>query len=263
MKVRILLSVAVGVLILARLLALNTTAARAQCGGPNYPPCEKEKKPTATDLPPTVTPTATPLPTKTPDAALLVPPVLITPTTGETISNFPSPVAFPGGLGGGVWIPALVGLLVGILIGLIIQGGRGSRKGGIVAPVDLPAELHDGAARVRGAALKQVKPRSPLGKAGVITPSDLPADPQGRGGVITPSDLPADAAGIVTPSDLHVDPSDPSGKAGVVAPSDLPPDAGLSPRDAALNVREAALNAREAALNAREAALRAEPPPSP
>jgi hypothetical protein len=223
MDVRRLRSLAVGGLIIAGLMLLNTTAAHAGCGGPNDPnPCpppsgDKEKK-FKTPVPPTKTvPAPSPtliqpllFPSNTPDPAMIMPPAPVAGTGAEVQPPNAPPNRFPWDPGGGGLSGILIGLLIGILIGLLLP-----------------------------MASRSFFDRGPggVGTLGKGTPGGGDTNPAGS--------FFDDTVGKGTPGGGDTNP----------AGSFFDSNPGLRAREAALGAREAALNVREAALKAREAAL--------
>lgn len=244
MKVRLLLHLAVGGLMIAGLILLNTTAAQAGCGGPNDPnPCpppsgDKEKK-FKTPVPPTNTAPAA-SPTLTQPLLLLSNPAMVMPPppvpgTGADVPPFsPAPKLFPWDIGGGGPTGILIGLLLGILIGMLV-----------------PTASRSFLDR-RGSGAGALGKGTPGG--GDTNPAAYPVDPEvNRAGGFFDSTV-----GKGTPGGGDTNPAGSlfDSQAGDLTSTKVPGPPQLAAREAALNVREAALNAREAALNVREAAAR-------
>jgi len=258
MKVRARLRLAVGGLMIAGLMFLNTTAVHAGCGGPNDPnPCpppsgDKEKK-LKTPVPPTNTvPAPSPtliqpllIPSNTPDAAMVMPPPPA-PGTGAELPPFnPVPKLFPWDTGGGGPTGILIGLLLGILIGMLVpmasrsllnRGGSGAGALGKGTPGGGDAK--------------------PAGSFFDANPAGYPNDPEvNRAGSFFDSTLGkgTPGGGDTNPEGSFFD-SQPGGGTNPAGFDTDMSNPAVAAREAALNAREAALNVREAALKVREAA---------
>ena len=169
---------------------------------PNGYPCpQPQKKPTATDVPPTLTATSAPQPTdtpavtntNTPDAgqlALMCTSMGFIPNTGNpngnNLNSPPSnPVPDNGSHGffdvfrnGGGLFGILIGLIVGVLIGLLLPAVQKGFTGGIIAPTD-----NQGGVIANAVPLLQIAPSDrSSGFDGDLNQNDNPA------GIIAPTD---------------------------------------------------------------------------
>ena len=174
---------------------------------PNGYPCpQPQKKPTATDVPPTLTATSAPQPTdtpavtntNTPDAgqlALMCTSMGFIPNTGNpngnNLNSPPSnPVPDNGSNGffdvfrnGGGLFGILIGLIVGVLIGLLLPAVQKGFTGGNIAPTDShgfsnangdqpTGPLIDTATGAGGGPHTAQPPGPPDNPAGIIAPTD-------------------------------------------------------------------------------------------
>lgn len=131
---RTLLPLLVMIVIVSGLAMASTSVARAQCG-PNYQdPCEKEKKPTATETHvPTATPTAEP--TAAPAVVVAPPAPPVEPATPAGDEPAPGFSLFS--------LPALGTLILGILIGLLMPFRASSLFSTRASATKSPGPPHD------------------------------------------------------------------------------------------------------------------------
>ncbi len=219
MQRRLLVALAGGGLLLAGLMLLPGTAARAQCG-PNEPNCEKEKKATPTDIP--ATPTSTPV------------------ACTERLWYVDADADGYGSIYGSSKYACEAPVGYGGLPGDCNDTNASIRPGA----TDICGDGVDQDCNGSDAVCAVAAP-APITDAGLrsepISPLAL-----GGGGLLL-----GILIGLLIPFKLgSFFDSQPGAKAGTVNRGPL------QVREAALNAREAALNVREAALNAREAALR-------
>ena len=97
-------------------------------------PCPKQqKKPTATDVPPTHTPTpsATSVPTSTNTPQPTYTPIVVAPITGNTGQTNPTPLPDPNPISFSLWLVGgvlLGGALIGLLLRVILKQFRGDKS---------------------------------------------------------------------------------------------------------------------------------------
>lgn len=196
---RLALMIIAAVFLSSATAVVSGRSAFAACGGANQPPCaEKEKRPTATDVPPTDTPTSVPPAAAcgTPDANQLqllcagLPPAQgggDPNSGGQSLPKPPNPnvPTAPTLLGPISLSGILIGLLTGILIGLLMPAAlRGfswgaSGVGGIIGPSDNWHKAAGGSPGPVDAKMQKLE-------GGIIGPVD--SWQKVNGGIVTPTD---------------------------------------------------------------------------